>query len=113
MAIGTVARNEMCSSSAPPHPEFISFLYCDINSKLNEYDTLLLFTEVQADETKAVDAVLKADKKRTALLEECKKLEEESDKGNTKNSTRLKEVGTKTMSTSTCNINLTKRAESK
>ena len=44
-------------------------------------------TEVQADETKAIDAVLNADKKRLALLEECKLLEAQSSE-----SDRLKEV---------------------
>ena len=48
----------------------------------------LLAVEVIADETKAIDAVLKADTKRLALLEECRKL---VDAGT--NSDRLKEVG--------------------
>ena len=44
-------------------------------------------TEVKADETPAVQAVLKADTKRLALLEEAKKLEEAG-----KDTDRLKEV---------------------
>ena len=47
-----------------------------------------------ADETKAIDAVVKADKKRTALLEECQKLTAEAEKGNTKMHERLQEVCT-------------------
>lgn len=43
--------------------------------------------EVIADETKAIDAVLKADTKRLALLEECHALVEAGT-----NSDRLKEV---------------------
>jgi len=38
-------------------------------------DVLLCEQEIVADETPAIDAVLKADTKRLALLEECKKLE--------------------------------------
>lgn len=52
----------------------------------------LLLTEVVADDTKAVDAVLNSDKKRLALITECKKLEADSDQGNVKNIDRLKEV---------------------
>jgi hypothetical protein len=37
---------------------------------------------VSADDTKAIDAVLRADKKRTALLEEEKALSVEVEKGN-------------------------------
>ncbi|KAG0420868.1 hypothetical protein HPB47_003223 [Ixodes persulcatus] len=48
--------------------------------------------EVVADETPAVDVVLKADFKRTALLSELKKLEEESSTGNLKNQERITEV---------------------
>jgi len=49
-------------------------------------------TEVVADETKAVLSVLKADVKRTELLEEEKKLIAEQDKENMKSLERLKEV---------------------
>jgi len=66
------------ASRALQIPPTIDVLYCE--------------QEVVADETKAIDAVVNADTKRLALLEECKKLEAESDAGNTKNSTRLKEV---------------------
>ena len=45
-----------------------------------------------ADETSAKDAVLKADTKRTALLEEEKKLMAEAQKGSTQNSERLQQV---------------------
>ena len=48
----------------------------------------LFAVEVIADDTPAIDAVLKADTKRLALLQECKKL---VDAGT--NSDRLKEVG--------------------
>jgi len=47
--------------------------------------------EVQADDTKAIDAVLNADKKRLALLKECKELEQA--KGKEMCTERLKEVG--------------------
>lgn len=53
-------------------------------------DLLLCEQEVRADDTKAIDAVLKADKKRLALLEECQRLEKA--KGNEANTDRLKEV---------------------
>ena len=52
------------------------------------------FTEVQADDMSAVDAVVKADTKRTALLDECQKLEKEVEQGNSLNGERLKEVST-------------------
>ncbi|CAN7990662.1 unnamed protein product, partial [Ixodes pacificus] len=55
-------------------------------------DVLLCEQEVVADETPAVDVVLKADFKRTALLSELKKLEEESSGGNLKNQERITEV---------------------
>lgn len=55
-------------------------------------DVLLCEQEVVADETPAVDVVLKADFKRTALLSELKKLEEESSAGNLKNQERITEV---------------------
>ncbi|KAM7304606.1 ATP-binding cassette sub-family F member 1 [Ixodes scapularis] len=55
-------------------------------------DVLLCEQEVVADETPAVDVVLKADFKRTALLSELKKLEEESSTGNLKNQERITEV---------------------
>jgi ATP-binding cassette subfamily F protein 1 len=48
--------------------------------------------EVVADDTPAVEEVLKADVKRTSLLEECKKLEAEQEKGNMNVQARLKEV---------------------
>ena len=47
---------------------------------------------MKADDTPAVDAVLSADKKRLALLEEEKKLVAESEAGNDSNSERLKQV---------------------
>jgi ATP-binding cassette subfamily F protein 1 len=40
--------------------------------------------EVVADDTPAIQAILKADVKRTALLEEADKLEIEQQKGNLK-----------------------------
>ena len=49
--------------------------------------------EVVADDTPSIESVLKADTKRTALLEEEKILTKEAEAGNTKNSERLKEVG--------------------
>ena len=48
--------------------------------------------EVKADDTPAVDAVLTADTKRLALLEEEKKLVAESEAGDDSNSERLKQV---------------------
>lgn len=47
-------------------------------------DVLLCEQEVVADDTPAVQAILKADVKRTALLEEAEKLEKEQRKGNLK-----------------------------
>lgn len=55
-------------------------------------DVLYCEQEVVADQTKAIDAVLKADTKRTALLEEEKKIMDEANKGSTKSTERLKEV---------------------
>ncbi|KDR09962.1 ATP-binding cassette sub-family F member 1 [Zootermopsis nevadensis] len=55
-------------------------------------DILHCEQEVVADDTPAVEEVLKADVKRTALLEECKKLEAEQEKGNMEVQARLKEV---------------------
>ncbi|XP_062618813.1 ATP-binding cassette sub-family F member 1-like [Saccostrea cucullata] len=55
-------------------------------------DILLCEQEIVADETKSIDSVLKADKVRTALLEEEKKLQVEVEKGNTKINERLQEV---------------------
>ena len=37
-----------------------------------------------ADDTRAVDAILKADVKRTSLLDEAEKLEKEQKRGNLK-----------------------------
>lgn len=59
-------------------PPNIDILYCE--------------QEVVADDTPAVEEVLKADVKRTSLLQECKKLEAEQEKGNMEVQTRLKEV---------------------
>lgn len=47
-------------------------------------DVLLCEQEVSADDTPAIQAILKADIKRTALLEEADKLEIEQGKGNLK-----------------------------
>ena len=57
-------------------------------------DVLLCEQEVVADDTSAVDTVLKADVKRTALLEEAKKLEIDIENGNIKLQERLSEVYT-------------------
>jgi ATP-binding cassette subfamily F protein 1 len=59
-------------------PPNIDILYCE--------------QEVVANDTPAVEEVLKADVKRTSLLEECKKLEVEQEKGNMEVQARLKEV---------------------
>lgn len=59
-------------------PPNIDILYCE--------------QEVVADDTPAVDEVLKADVKRTSLLQECKELEAEQEKGNMGVQARLKEV---------------------
>lgn len=48
--------------------------------------------EVVADDLTAVESVLKADVKRTELLEECKKLEESAQKGNLEVQDRLNDV---------------------
>lgn len=55
-------------------------------------DILCCEQEVVADDNSAVETVLKADVKRTELLEECKKLEAEQEAGNMEVSARLKEV---------------------
>ena len=47
-------------------------------------DVLLCEQEVVADDTPAVQAILKADVKRTSLLAEAEKLEKEQRKGNLK-----------------------------
>ncbi len=47
-------------------------------------DVLLCEQEVVADDTPAVQAILKADVKRTSLLEEADKLNKEQQKGNIK-----------------------------
>lgn len=49
-------------------------------------------TEVQADDTKAIDAVVKADKKRLALLEEQEKLQKAAEQGDLSRADRMKEV---------------------
>jgi len=59
-------------------PPNIDILYCE--------------QEVVANDNPAVEEVLKADVKRTSLLEECKKLDAELEKGNMGVQTRLKEV---------------------
>ena len=53
---------------------------------------LLCEQEVVADDTPAIDAVLKADTKRLELMEEEKKLTAEGEAGDDSNSDRLKEV---------------------
>jgi len=55
-------------------------------------DVLLCEQEVVADDTPAVEVVLKSDTKRANLLEECKNLEEETAKGSLKKQERLNEV---------------------
>ncbi|KAG8191664.1 hypothetical protein JTE90_016454 [Oedothorax gibbosus] len=55
-------------------------------------DALLCEQEVVADDTPAVDVVLKSDAKRCQLLDEMNKLEEETTKGSLKNQERLNEV---------------------
>ncbi|XP_070379337.1 ATP-binding cassette sub-family F member 1 [Dermacentor albipictus] len=55
-------------------------------------DVLLCEQEVVADDTPAVEVVLKADFKRTELLEEQKKLEDDAARGNLKNQDKLTEV---------------------
>lgn len=53
---------------------------------------MLCEQEVVADDTSAVDTVLKADVKRLQLLEESAKLEKETEKGNLTVQERLNEV---------------------
>ncbi|XP_035900493.1 ATP-binding cassette sub-family F member 1 [Anopheles stephensi] len=55
-------------------------------------DVLLCEQEVVADETSAVETVLKADVKRTALLKECKELEEAVESGKIELQDKLQEV---------------------
>ncbi|XP_065200394.1 ATP-binding cassette sub-family F member 1 [Planococcus citri] len=61
-----------------PIPPNIDILYCE--------------QEVVADDNTAVDSVLKADLKRTQLLDECKKLEAAQEGGDVSVQDRLKEV---------------------
>jgi len=49
-------------------------------------------TEVTADDTKAIDAVVNADKKRLALMEERQRLEVEKGRPGEHHGERLKEV---------------------
>lgn len=63
-----------------------------LNLVLLIFYTLLCCVEVQADDTKAIDAVVNADKKRLALLEECKQLEKEQQKGDDSHTAQLKHV---------------------
>ena len=53
---------------------------------------LFSIAEVVADDTKAIDAVVNADKKRLELIKESEVLQKEADKGNTENTERLKAV---------------------
>lgn len=55
-------------------------------------DVLLCEQEVVADDNSAVDTVLKADVKRTSLLDEAKQLETDIENGNLKLQDRLSEV---------------------
>ena len=55
-------------------------------------DVLLCEQEVVADDTPAIDAVLKADTKRLELMEEERKLMAEGEAGDDSHSDRLKEV---------------------
>ncbi|KAK0065576.1 ATP-binding cassette sub-family F member 1 [Biomphalaria pfeifferi] len=55
-------------------------------------DVLYCEQEVSADDTKAIDAVLKADKKRTALLQEEKELMSKITEGGREITDRLKDV---------------------
>lgn len=61
-------------------PPNIDILYCE--------------QEVVADDLTAVESVLKADVKRTELLEECKKLEEAAQSGNLQVQDKLNDVYT-------------------
>ena len=63
-----------------------------MNEDLLIYLCLLLNVEVVADDTRAIDAVVNADKKRLALLIEKDKLEMEGEKEGVDNTDRLKEV---------------------
>ena len=51
-----------------------------------------MYTEVTADDTKAIDAVVNADKKRLALIEERQKLETHKGRLGEHHGERLKEV---------------------
>ncbi|KAK7580508.1 hypothetical protein V9T40_001137 [Parthenolecanium corni] len=66
------------ASRAFPIPPSIDILYCE--------------QEVVADDSTAVESVLKADLKRTELLAECKKLEAAQEKGDMSQQERLNEV---------------------
>lgn len=55
-------------------------------------DVLYCEQEVQADDTPSLQAVLRADTKRTALMEEEEKLRKEAEAGKTINSDRLNQV---------------------
>jgi ATP-binding cassette subfamily F protein 1 len=64
-------------------PSNIDVLLCEQGLLLLFFcflSSFLVLTEVLADDTKAIDAVVNADKKRLALLEECKTLERLAEK---------------------------------
>ena len=60
-----------------------------LNIENNKFVNL---SDVVADDTKAIDAVLKSDTKRAGLFDEEKRLVQEQNKGNLDSSERLKEV---------------------
>lgn len=66
------------ASRAFPIPPNIDILYCE--------------QEVVADDLTAVESVVKADIKRTQLLDECKQLEAAQEKGDMSQQDRLNEV---------------------
>ena len=63
-----------------------------MNKDPEMYLCLLLTVEVVADDTRAIDAVVNADKKRLALLAEKDQLEQEGEREGVDNTDRLKEV---------------------
>ena len=60
--------------------------------ELANWACIFKIAEVVADDTRAIDAVVNADKKRLALLAEKDKLEREAENEGVDNTDRLKEV---------------------
>lgn len=75
-------------------PPNIDILYCEQGKGDNVIAIIpFLFSEIEVDDTPAVEAVVKSDKKRTSLLEEETALTVKVETGDMEANDRLKEVG--------------------